>query len=426
MPRTPSKYACLLADPDTRRWYDAHAQNSLSTAQGYLERLGLFLERTGHTLASFLALPDKQRDDLMSDYITSQYRAGLSISAMRLAKAAAASWLDWHGQKFTRRFKFPRALENTLTSGYRIPDQASLARILDAGDTRARLATALAAQAGLRPGILGNKAGTAGLQFKYLPEARLTTQGIEFERSPTMIRVPAYLAKVRNGFLTFLGPEGCAYLAADVQRRIRDGEQLTPDSAVLAPGRGERPFMARWSVSTLIRDAMRTAGVQEPPYILRSYFANRCMQTNSRDLHPDWREFFMGHTNSISFTYATNKGHLPPDFVDALRRGYEAALEHLETRQSQRQDPWLTITRLLLGAAGVPEDTIAGLDLAGMDREAVVALARQSLQDQIQASAANIIQAQRIIPPTELEAALGRGWRIAFALQDGRFVMEAA
>ncbi|MCA1811165.1 MAG: hypothetical protein LC623_04030, partial [Halobacteriales archaeon] len=325
------KYAFLLEDLDTRRWHDSLAQNSLSTAACYLFRFGFLLERTGHTQGSFLALPKKARDDLMSDYITALHRAGRSTTAMRLALASTKSWLEWRGLKFTRRFKLPRALA-THTGGYRIPDQATVGRIFDAGNPRERLGGSLMGLAGLRPAILGNRDGSVGLQFKHLPEAHLTPEGIVFDHIPTMIEVPPHLSKTRNGFFTFFGSEGCAYLAADVQKRIQAGEKLTLESAVVPPTKGERPFMATWSVSELVRQPMRRAGVKEPPYILRSYFANRCSQTNPQELHPEWREFFMGHNNSISFTYAFNKRHLPPDFLEALRKGYEAALEHLETR----------------------------------------------------------------------------------------------
>lgn len=423
------KYAFLLEHPDMRRWYDGNAQNSLNTAACYLFRFGLFLERTGHTPASFLKMANKPRNDLMSDYITSLCRMGRSISAMRLAKAAAASWLEWNGAKFTRRFKIPRVQAVTRTQTWRIPDQAAVGRIFDAGDTRERLATALEAHAGLRPSILGTRDGRQGLQFWMLPEAHLTPEGIVFDHIPTMIRVPAHLSKVKAGcgFITFLGAEGCAYLAADVQKRIQAGEQLTPESAVLVPTKGDRPFLATWSVSELIRHPMRRAGVKEPPYILRSYFSNRCMMTNSQDLHPDWREFFMGHTNSISFTYATNKGHLPPDFIEALRRGYEAALEHLETRNGgPRKDPLIDVVRALVMVAGVPEEQAKALNLAQMSSDDVVALVRQYQPNPAPAPvmAGLTKSVQRIIQAGELETAIGGGWRVTMALTDGRFIVE--
>jgi hypothetical protein len=262
-----------------------------------------------------------------------------------------------------------------------------------------------------------------------LPEAHLTPEGIVFERIPTMIRVPAYLSKVKGGcgFFTFLGPEGCAYLAADVQKRIQAGEHLTPESSVVPPTKGDRPFLATWSVSELIRQPMRRAGVKEPPYILRSYFSNRCMMTSSQDLHPDWREFFMGHTNSISFTYATNKGHLPPDFMEALRRGYEAALEHLETRNGgPRKDPLVDVVRALFMIAGVPEEKAKALNLAQLSSDDVVALVREHQPTPAPAPpVAGLIKAtQRIVTAGELDALILGGWRFLSHLPDGRYIVE--
>jgi hypothetical protein len=417
-----SQYASLLNDPDTRRWYDGLERNSLATADAYLDNFGRFLARNQLTAPSFLALAPKQRDDLMMDHITTLHRAKLSRSTMKGSKAAVASWLDHHGERFTRRFRFPRALVPTKTSQFRIPDQSGTRRIHDAANTRQRLAATLTGQAGLRPAILGNKKGTAGLQFKHLPEARLTPAGIEFERIPTRIKVPDYLNKVRHAFFTFLGPEGCDYLAANVQERLQRGELLTPESPVLPPleiGR-ERVFLASSAISDLVRVPLRKAGMKEPPYILRSFFGNRClMAQNTMGLLHDYKEFFMGHAGSISATYALNKGELPNDTIEAMRTAYTDTLELLETRQTgPRKDPWIDLARVALAVAGTTEEDIAKLDLAGMAPEDMVALLKK------QVPAGKI--AQRIVTAGELDPLILSGWRFIGPVGDGRFILEAA
>jgi hypothetical protein len=419
---TTRKYAFLLDDPDIKRWHDGLACSSTSTAVTYLGSLGLFLERVQLAPAGFLALAPRKRDDLMADHITGLYRAGKSKAAMKSVKAAVASWLDHQGERFTRRFRFPTALVPTDASQFCIPTQDRYRSSLDASDPRERLAQALVGQAGLRPGILGNCTGTAGLQFKHLPEARLTSEGIEFECIPTMIRVPAHLNKVRHEFFTFLGPEGCQYLAADAKRRLQAGENLTLDSAILPPTRTDAPFMHTGSVSQLIRGPLRRAGIREPPYILRSYFGNRCLMAQSNGLLHDWKEFMMGHKGSISAVYAVNKG-LPPDTVEAMRAAYERAQEYLETRQTtKRRELWLEVVHLLLDAGGVPKEALQGLDLTKMDSDELVALFREHTT---LPKAGIARQTQRIIQAGELEDALGNGWRVTIALTDGRFIVES-
>jgi len=85
--------------------------------------------------------------------------------------------------------------------------------------------------AGLRPQSLGNH---DGLTFKDLPEMRVEGSEAVFEKIPTMVIVRPTLSKARHKYFTFLGSEGCTYIKEHLEARIRSGEQLKPESPLIA------------------------------------------------------------------------------------------------------------------------------------------------------------------------------------------------
>jgi hypothetical protein len=80
-------------------------------------------------------------------------------------------------------------------------------------------------------------------------------------------------------------------------------------------------------VSSLIRKAIRDAGFQWRPYVLRRYFDSRMMLAeNEGEMLRDWRTFHMGHEGTIEATYTVNKG-LPEDAVEKMRETFGKASE---------------------------------------------------------------------------------------------------
>src|SRR2546428_2540963 len=121
------------------------------------------------------------------------------------------------------------------------------------------------------------------------------------------------------------------------------------------------------NIGDLLRKPMRGAGLKEPPYIWRSYFASRAMLAESRGFSRDYRTFTMGHQGDIQHVYALHK-KIPPDAVEAIRRGYRAALDFLETRKSADREAELKdlFRRQILLVAGMTEGEVDKMDLAGM------------------------------------------------------------
>jgi hypothetical protein len=50
-----------------------------------------------------------------------------------------------------------------------------------------------------------------------------------------MVVVRKTLSKARHQYITFLPQEGCQYLKEYLELRLRQGEELSPESAVVGP-----------------------------------------------------------------------------------------------------------------------------------------------------------------------------------------------
>jgi hypothetical protein len=90
---------------------------------------------------------------------------------------------------------------------------------------------------GLRSESIGNYLGTDGLRLKDLPEVKIdpVSKTVTFEKIPTMVVVRKTLSKARHQYFTFLPQEGCQYLKEYLKLRLRQGEELSPESAVVGP-----------------------------------------------------------------------------------------------------------------------------------------------------------------------------------------------
>ena len=116
-----------------------------------------------------------------------------------------------------------------------MPSQEELNQIFLVGDARARVASALMAHAGVRPEVLGNYEGNDGLCLQDLPDLEIKGKEVSFKEMPAMVKVRSALSKVSHEYFTFLGEEACGYLKAYLEARLREGEQLAADSAVIIP-----------------------------------------------------------------------------------------------------------------------------------------------------------------------------------------------
>ena len=75
------------------------------------------------------------------------------------------------------------------------------------------------------------------------------------------------------------------------------------------------------------------------PYVLRAYFDAQMLlaESHGKIAHP-YRVFFMGHKGDIEARYTTNKGILPKNLVEDMRRAFKESSEYLETTPRSETD----------------------------------------------------------------------------------------
>jgi hypothetical protein len=318
-----------------------------------------------------------------------------------------------------RKIKVPNMNRRPTLENIQPPSQEDLRRVLNIANARERTAIAFIAFAGLRPEVLGSYKGTDGLRLRDLPEVKVKKGGIEIQRIPTIVRVPERLSKVGHSYITFLGPEGCEYLSAYLQERRAMGEDISPDSPIIVPKEVRSiKFIVTINIGDIIRKPMRRAGVQGPPYILRSYFATRTMMAESKGLLRDWKVFMMGHAGNIEHVYTLHKA-LPDDVIEKMRKGYEAALQYLETTPKRPgDDPIKRVVDILLMERGYNEEEIKGLDLEGKTDEEIAEILSKGPK------AGN--HKQRIVSVAELPEVLEQGCEFKAMLPDGKAIVSVA
>jgi len=81
---------------------------------------------------------------------------------------------------------------------------------------------------------------------------------------------------------------------------------------------------------------MRKAGVRKRPYVLRAYAETQLIIAESKGKisHP-YLQFIAGHKGDIEARYSTNKGILPPDMIEDMRKCYKSCEAFLGTTSRQ-------------------------------------------------------------------------------------------
>jgi hypothetical protein len=337
----------MLLDEDVRRWHDNLSRGSSITAEVYLRRLSLFCEKNGlsaRTLVETAKNDRKAVEDLVLDFVTKMEKEGKSPGYIAGLIKAVRSWLRYNDFELKRRIKIRNPSATPTIEDERIPTQEELRTIFIYASGRAKTSIALMAFAGLRPQTLGNESGTGGLRLRDLPEMTAEGERVRFDKIPTRVVVRATLSKARHKYFTFLPTEGCEYLAAYLDKRIAEGEELTPDSAVVAVATGyERigktqrnkgsRFITTRNVTRKIREAIRPR-FHWRPYVMRAYFDSQMLLGESHGkISPAYRTFFMGHKGNIEARYTTHKGRLPDHLIEDMRKSFEKCEEYLSTTQ---------------------------------------------------------------------------------------------
>ena len=437
-----------MKDLDVKRWFTNVGRGSPITADVNLRRLSLFCEQNGLTPKELIALgrEDKKKlEDLIQDHITKMEFEEKSPGYISGVLKGVKSWLAHNDIQVKRRIRISNRDTTPTLEDEKVPEKDELRALLMYGDERTSAAICLVAQSGLRLQVLGNSQGDDGLTIGDLPELKVLENHVEFIRIPTMVVVRSSLSKANNKYFSFLPKEGCDYLAAYLNFRLSMGEKFTKKTPVIAIKPGYRgrgwnekrnegsQFMTTRNVSRIIRDTMRPR-FKWRPYVLRAYFDTQMLlaESHGKIAHP-YRVFFMGHKGDIDARYTTNKGKLPENLIEDMRRAFDASSEYLETTPRSGRDKKEMLLEMWRQQA-----TMYGIDPMRVkiekERELGKELSLDEEQELIMTEIRKITMPQlnnndkpyqsKVIGEEELVPYIEDGWEIVRELSNRKFLIK--
>jgi len=418
------EYASLLDDTIISRWYDNVARGSRVTADVYLRRLGHFCREFELTPKALLGMSESQLYDMFLDAVSKMELEGRSGSYIHSNVKAVKSWLLHNRIEIKGRIKIKGVQDTPTLKDERVPTKNELERIFLAGDEKARVAAAIIAQCGLRIEALGNYLGDDGLRVRDLPELVVKGGSVEFARVPAIVIVRRELSKAGHQYFSFLSEEGCGYLKDYLELRIRTGETITPDSAIVTPKQRMKSFIRATNVGDAIRGSVRNAGFSWRPYVLRSYFDTQLMLAESKGLIlRDYRQFWMGHKGDIENRYTTNKQRLPESVIEDMRAAYERSQEFLQTKEKEETSEEKlrdSFRKQILLVAGFNQEEVDKMDLPSMSDEELQSLVRKKLLGAPTSDSSK----QKVVSIDEANGYLAEGWEYVAKLSNNKVVIK--
>ncbi len=432
-----ARWAHLLEeDPVLRRWYDNLARGSESTAHERTRILYRFLRRHDMTPSALVDMGKEDVgavEDLLMDFVSELHREGKVPGYIANYLKAVRSWLGFNGVRLVRRIKVGNTNHTPTIEDERVPTGDELLQVLSYAGGRGRCSAAFMAFAGLRPETLGNRTGTDGLEVRDLPEMSLEGERVTFSKVPTMVVVRPSLSKAKHRYFTFLPAEGCDYLRAYLERRIARGEELGPESAIIAvkPGHETTGFRAHQgpgsghiatkTVSGEIRRAMRPR-FDWRPYVLRAYFDTQLLiAENHGKVSHSLRQFFMGHKGDIEARYTTNKGRLPEALIEDMRRRFTDSEEYLTTRKA-RDEEEVRKRQFLLTAEMLFPDRVESIRNI-LRRHASLEEASPEIRDLVAPTRQGRREAVVVESDDEMVELVSQGWELVKDLNNGKYFL---
>ncbi|MEM2675683.1 MAG: site-specific integrase [Candidatus Bathyarchaeia archaeon] len=431
-----AKYAHLLKDPDVKRWFENLAAKSIVTATVYLRTLGFYcdLNKTDPKAILKVARTKAFRDDF-TDFIRRLEREGKAGSYLSRFKKVLNSWLSYNGINVKLKVNIRGESDTPRIAHERVPNKEELDRILRMATPRGRVSIALMAFSGLRPESIGNYDGSDGLKLGDFVEAEIRPDGIEFSKIPSMLVVRKSLSKARHQYFTFIPQQTITYIKEYIEERVKQGEELSKDSPLLGfdpRGFKRNRFLRTTLVTRDIKEAILRAGFNWRPYVLRAYCDTNMIIAESKGKisHP-YLQFIMGHKGDIEARYSTNKGVLPPDMIEDMRKAYKECEPFLSTA-TQPLEQSSIIKEAKIEALKSMAKSLLGIDLLDVKVAEERLIGRELNKDEelelyekeLKKLREGKHNPQRIIHEKELEKYLAQGWQFVTVLPSQKILIK--
>ncbi|MEM3760033.1 MAG: site-specific integrase [Candidatus Bathyarchaeia archaeon] len=431
-----AKYVRLLEDADVKRWFENLAAKSIVTATVYLRTLGLYCElnETDPKAVLKVARTKAFRDDF-TDFIRRLERDGKAGSYLSRFKKVLNSWLSYNGINVKLKVNIRGESDTPRIANERVPNKEELDRILRMATPRGRVSIALLAFSGLRPESIGNYDGSDGLKLGDFVEAEIHKDGIEFNKIPSMLVIRKSLSKARHQYFTFIPQQTITYIKEYLEERVKQDEELSKDSPLLGfdpRGVKKNKFLRTTLVARDIREAILRAGFKWRPYVLRAYCDTNMIIAESKGKisHP-YLQFIMGHKGDIEARYSTNKGVLPPDMIEDMRKAYKECEPFLSTA-TQPLEQSSIIKEAKIEALKSMAKSLLGIDLLDVkvakERQIGRELNREEELELYEKELRKLREGkhnpQRIIHEKELEKYLTQGWQFVSVLPSRKILIK--
>jgi len=438
MPEKGSKFTALLKDQDVARWNRSLTRGSPLTANIALRRLGKaceLLSATPKSLVESAKRDMKSFQDSLEDFVSKLEEERKAPGYIQGLVKAVKSWLRYNDVTLTRRIKISNVNATPTIEDEKIPSQAELSRIFRVSPPRVRVTEALMAFADLRPESIGNYDGSDGLLMKDLPEIRIDKASVVFDKIPTMVVVRPTLSKAKHKYFTFLSSEGCTYLKEYLEERIRSGENLKPDTPLIGferPEAATKRLSQTRKITHQIRICMRRAGVYKRPYVLRAYAETQLIIAESKGKisHP-YLQFIAGHKGDIEARYSTNKGRLPEEMIEDIRRCYKDCEQFLSTTV-QPIEQSTVVKEAKIEALKSIAKSLLGIDLLEVKIAKEKKIGKELTSDEqielfeneIKKTGASEKDPQTIVTEEKLKDYLADGWQFVSVLPSQKILIK--
>jgi len=438
MPRAESKYEPIMRDPDVKRWLKNLARGSPVTAEVAVRRISRaceLLSKNPKEMVDEAKSSLREFQDFLEDMVAGLEAERKSPGYIQGILKVVKSWLKYNDIILTRKIKISNSTATPTIENEQVPSQEELARIFRVSPPRIRVAEALMAFADLRPESIGNYDGSDGLRLKDLPELKIENGQVVFEKIPIIIAVRSTLSKARHKYFTFLSSEGCTYLKEYLEERIRLGEDLKPESPLITHERKDasvKPFLMTKKITHFIRQCMRKAGVYKRPYVLRAYAETQLIISESKGKisHP-YLQFIAGHKGDVEARYSTNKGVLPPDMIEDMRKCYKECEPFLSTT-AQPLEQSSVIKEAKIEALKSIAKSLLGIELlevkVAKEKEIGRELSKDEELELFESELKKLREGkhnpQRIVHEKELERHLAEGWQFVSVLPSQKILIK--
>jgi hypothetical protein len=422
------KYDYLLTDEDVKRWYGNLVAGSAITADVYLRVLGRYCELNHSTPKKILLEAEtKEFRDSFIDFVRKLESQGKAGSYITRYKKVLISWLAYNGVQVKLKVNIKGAGDTPTLTNECVPTKEELSKTLRKSSPRGRVSESMMSYSGLRPESLGDYIGRDGIRLGDFKEAKITPNGIEFEKVPSIVIIRSNLSKGKFQYFTFIPQETATYIKEYIEARVKVGEKLTPETPLLqVDNRGGKinPFLRTALVTRDIREAMRGSGFGWRPYVLRAYCDTAFDIAESKGLisHP-WRMFFMGHKGDIEARYSTNKTRLPPSMVEDMREAFRKVSNLMQTISADsptEEQMKRAVKEQFLLVAGFNKEEVENMNLAEMSDEELQSKVRQKLLGVM----SNNGSRQKVISINDVKSYLNQGFEYVDSLPNGEAIVK--